>query len=87
MSEEGKKTPQLVGVVTSDAMEKSIVVYVERRVRHPLYGKYMKRSTKFIVHDPESLAGKGDKVKIELCRPISKRKSWVLVEILNKNAA
>ena len=87
MSDDNKTPRQLVGDVISTAMDKSIVVYVERRVRHPLYGKYMKRSTKLIVHDPEGLANNGDKVKIELVKPISKRKSWLLVEILKKNAA
>ncbi len=87
MSDENKTPRQLIGTVISTAMDKSIVVYIERRVRHPLYGKYMKRSTKLIVHDPEGVAGKGDKVRIELVKPISKRKSWVLAEILEKNAA
>ena len=74
----------LTGSVTSDAMDKSITVTVERRIKHPVYGKYVKRSTKLHVHDENNQCSKGDVVVIEQCRPISKTKSWRLVEVVEK---
>lgn len=73
-----------IGVVTSDKMEKSITVYVERRVKHKTYGKFIKRSKKFIAHDEKNECGTGDLVKIMETRPLSKNKRWRLVEILEK---
>ena len=73
-----------IGVVTSNKMEKSIVVIVERKVKHPLYGKFVKKATKFIVHDQENTCNEGDKVKIMETRPLSKNKNWRLVEILER---
>lgn len=74
----------LIGSVTSDAMDKCITVTIERRIKHPVYGKYIKRSTKLHVHDENNECGKGDVVMIEQCRPMSKTKSWRLVQIVEK---
>ena len=73
-----------VGVVTSDKMEKSITVSVERKVKHPIYGKYMKTSKKFMAHDEKNECGIGDTVKIMETRPLSKSKCWRLVEVVEK---
>ena len=70
------------GVVVSDAMDKSIVVRVERRIRHKLYGKEMKRHKKYHAHDEKNEARKGDVVRISETRPLSKLKRWRLVEIV-----
>ena len=70
----------LSGRVTSDKMDKTITVLVERRVMHPLYKKFIRRSKKYAAHDENNLCKQGDSVRIEECRPISKRKSWLLVE-------
>ncbi len=72
------------GKVISNKMQKSIVVAIERKVAHPLYKKYFKRTTKFYVHDEKSEAGVGDTVKIMETRPLSKLKRWRLVEIVAK---
>ena len=74
----------LTGRVTSDKMDKTVTVTVERRVRHPLYGKIVKRSSKFHVHDETNECGMNDVVMIEQCRPISKSKSWRLVKVIEK---
>ncbi len=73
-----------VGKVISNKMQKSIIVVVERKVAHPLYKKYFKRSTKFYAHDEKNEAGVGDMVKIMETRPLSKLKCWRLVEIVTK---
>jgi small subunit ribosomal protein S17 len=73
-----------IGKVVSNKMEKSIIVVTERKVAHPLYKKYFKRSTKFYAHDEKSEAGIGDTVKIMETRPLSKLKRWRLVEIVAK---
>ena len=70
----------LTGRVTSDKMDKTITVLVERRVIHPLYKKFIRRSKKYAAHDEANLCKVGDAVRIEECRPISKRKTWLLVE-------
>ena len=69
----------LTGVVTSDKADKTITVKVERKVKHPLYGKVIKRATKVHAHDEDNSASKGDIVSVKECRPISKSKTWVLV--------
>jgi small subunit ribosomal protein S17 len=74
----------LTGMVTSDAMDKSITVTIERRIKHPVYGKYIRRSTRLHVHDENNECSKGDVVVIEQCRPMSKTKSWRLVEVVEK---
>ena len=73
-----------IGVVVSNKMEKSIVVLVERKVKHPMYGKFVKKSTKFMAHDEKNEAGIGDTVRIMETRPLSKNKCWRLVEIVEK---
>ena len=73
-----------IGVVTSNKMEKSIVVMVERKVKHPLYEKFVKKSTKFIAHDQENTCNEGDTVKIMETRKMSKKKNWRLVDIIER---
>ncbi|MSP05296.1 MAG: 30S ribosomal protein S17 [Acetobacteraceae bacterium] len=70
----------LAGRVTSDKMDKTITVLVERRVMHPLYKKFIRRSKKYAAHDEENICKEGDVVRIEECRPISKRKTWQVIE-------
>ena len=70
------------GVVTSDKMDQTVTVMIERKIKHPLYGKYVKKSTKIHAHDPDNKCQQGDLVKIAECRPISKTKSWKVVEIV-----
>ncbi len=82
MTTEIKRTRQ--GKVISNKGDKSITVLVERQVKHPLYGKYIKRSTKLHAHDENNECGEGDTVSIAECRPLSKTKSWRLVEILER---
>ncbi len=74
----------LVGRVTSNKMEKSITVAVERQVKHPIYGKYIKRTTKIHAHDEVNQCNEGDVVTIRECRPLSKTKAWTLVEVVTK---
>jgi len=73
-----------VGVVSSSKMEKSITVIVERRVKHPKYGKFVKKTSKFVAHDEKNECNEGDTVKIMETRPLSKRKNWRLVEIVER---
>ncbi|MCQ2534084.1 MAG: 30S ribosomal protein S17 [Clostridia bacterium] len=73
-----------VGIVSSNKMDKTIVVSVEEHVKHPLYGKIMKRTYKLKAHDEENACGEGDKVLVMETRPISKDKRWRLVEIIEK---
>jgi small subunit ribosomal protein S17 len=79
-----KNTRTLQGKVISAKMEKSIVVAVERKVKHPLYGKFMKRTTKLHAHDETNQCSEGDVVIISECRPLSKTKSWTLEQIVSK---
>ncbi|MCH1921475.1 MULTISPECIES: 30S ribosomal protein S17 [Shewanella] len=74
----------LQGKVTSNKMDKSITVAVERQVKHPIYGKYVKRTTKIHAHDEQNQCNEGDIVTISQCRPLSKTKSWTLVEVVSK---
>ena len=76
----------LTGVVTSDKADKTITVQIERKVKHPLYGKIIKRSTKVHAHDEGNTATIGDVVTVQECRPLSKSKTWMLVETANKVA-
>ena len=73
------------GVVSSDKMEKTITVAVERKVKHPIYGKFVKKTTKFHAHDENNEAKPGDVVKIMETRPLSKTKRWRLVEVIEKS--
>jgi small subunit ribosomal protein S17 len=72
------------GRVTSNKADKTVTVLLERQVKHPLYGKYIKRSTKVHAHDEDNSCGEGDLVKISECRPLSKTKSWQVVEIVER---
>ncbi|MCS7017662.1 MAG: 30S ribosomal protein S17 [Cytophagales bacterium] len=82
--EQRKLRKTRVGVVVSNKMDKSIVVAVERRVKHPTYGKFMKKTTKFYAHDERNECLEGDTVKIMETRPLSKLKRWRLVEIIER---
>lgn len=73
-----------VGVVVSNKMEKSIVVAVARKVKHPIYGKFVNKTTKFTAHDETNQCGEGDTVRIQETRPLSKSKCWRLVEIIER---
>ncbi|MBK8626249.1 MAG: 30S ribosomal protein S17 [Saprospiraceae bacterium] len=73
-----------IGVVSSNKMDKSITVLIERKLKHPIYGKFVKKSKKFLVHDENNVCNEGDTVKITETRPLSKNKSWRLVEVLEK---
>jgi small subunit ribosomal protein S17 len=73
-----------IGVVVSNKMEKSIVILVERKVKHPKYGKFVKKSTKFMAHDEKNEANIGDTVRIMETRPLSRNKCWRLVEVIEK---
>ena len=84
ISDENKVNRTLTGRVVSNAMDKTVTVLIERRVKHALYGKFMSRSTKVHAHDEANACGQGDLVRVEQCRPLSKTKSWRLLEILEK---
>jgi small subunit ribosomal protein S17 len=84
MTQETESRRTLVGRVVSDKMDKSISVLVETREQHPLYKKYMRRSKKFHAHDADNACQIGDLVRIEECRPISKTKTWRLVEVIER---
>jgi small subunit ribosomal protein S17 len=73
-----------IGKVTSNKMQKSITVAVDRKVKHPIYGKFVHKTTKFMAHDEKNEAGIGDTVRISETRPLSKSKRWRLVEIIEK---
>jgi len=73
-----------IGIVTSSKMEKSIVISVERKVKHPKYGKFVKKTTKFVAHDEKNDCNEGDTVRIMETRPLSKSKNWRLVEIIER---
>jgi small subunit ribosomal protein S17 len=73
-----------IGIVTSDKMDKSIVVSVERKVKHPKYGKFVKKTTKFVAHDEKNDCNIGDTVRIMETRPLSKTKNWRLVEVVER---
>jgi len=72
------------GAVVSNKMDKTIVVAVKRKVKHPIYGKFVNKTTKFVAHDEENTCNEGDLVKIMETRPMSKRKNWRLVEIIER---
>jgi len=86
MSEQEKAVRTVTGRVVSNKMEKTITVLVERRVKHPLYGKYITRSSKLHAHDESNECGEGDLVVIAESRPLSKTKSWRLVQVVEKAA-
>ncbi|HPY39729.1 30S ribosomal protein S17 [Thiothrix eikelboomii] len=86
MSEEVKVERSLMGRVISDKMDKSIVVLMERQVKHPIYGKFIKRSKKYHVHDENNECKVGDTVSFKECRPLSKTKHWTLVKVVERAA-
>ena len=84
MEEVRKKRKVREGLVTSNKMDKSVVVSVERKLKHPKYGKFLKRTTKLMAHDEQNECNMGDKVKVMVTRPLSKNKCWRLVEIIER---
>lgn len=84
MSETVKLRKTRIGVVASSSMDKSITVTIERKLRHPIYGKFVKKTKKFMAHDESNECNVGDTVKIMETRPLSKRKRWKMVEILER---
>ncbi len=84
MTEQQESNRTLTGRVSSNKMNKSITVEVERKVKHPIYGKYIRRSTKVHAHDEDNQCNIGDTVTVEQCRPISKSKTWRLVRIVER---
>ncbi len=85
MTEQKVSERTTIGKVVSSKMDKTIVVSVERKVKHPLYGKYIKRSSKMYAHDDENTCKAGDIVLIKQCRPLSKTKHWMLVQVLEQS--
>jgi len=75
---------QRTGRVVSNRMNKTITVAVDRQIKHPIYGKYITKTTKYMAHDEENTANEGDKVQIMSTRPLSKRKTWRLIEVLER---
>ncbi len=86
MSEEKKSQRTIVGRVVSDKMDKTVSVAIERRIKHPVYGKYIRRTTKVMAHDAANECKPGDRVAISECRPISKNKSWSVVSVVERAA-
>jgi len=84
MTEQSQIQRTLTGKVVSNKMDKSITVLIERKVKHPVYGKYITRSTKLHAHDEQNVCQEGDVVTISECRPLSKSKNWTLVEVVEK---
>ena len=84
MSETQKTAKTLTGFVVSNKMNKTIAVLIKRTVKHPLYGKYIKRTTKLLAHDEQNECNEGDMVVIEATRPVSKSKSWRLQKIITR---
>ena len=86
MTEKTKQLRTVEGRVVSNKMNKTVTVLVERQVKHALYGKYLRRSTKLHAHDEENVCKEGDVVRISECRPLSKTKNWRVVEIITRAA-
>ena len=84
MSSEDKVLRTHTGSVISDRMDKTATVLIERKVKHPLYGKFVKKSTKLHIHDENNECSMGDTVQFTECRPMSKTKSWTLVKVVDK---
>ncbi len=87
MDNQDKKLRTVQGKVVSNKMDKSIVVLTERRVKHPVYGKFLSKSSKIHAHDEDNQCSIGDVVTIKECRPISKTKSWTLVEVVTPSVS
>ena len=86
MSEEKKAKRTITGRVVSDKMDKTVSVAIERLIKHPVYGKYIRRTTKVLAHDAANECKPGDTVQISECRPISKNKSWSVVNVVERSA-
>jgi len=86
MSEEKKVQRTMVGRVVSDKMDKTVSVAIERLIKHPVYGKFIRRTTKVLAHDANNECKRGDRVAISECKPISKNKSWAVVEVVERAA-
>ena len=86
MSEENKVQRTVIGRVVSDKMDKTVSVAIERRIKHPVYGKYIRRTAKVLAHDASNECKEGDRVAISECRPVSKNKSWSVVNIVERAA-
>ena len=86
MSEETKTQRTLVGRVVSDKMDKTVSVAIERMIKHPVYGKYIRRTSKVLAHDQDNTCKPGDRVAIAECKPISKNKSWAVVNVVERSA-
>ncbi|HNP63340.1 MAG TPA: 30S ribosomal protein S17 [Woeseiaceae bacterium] len=86
MSEETKAQRTIVGRVVSDKMDKTVSVAIERLIKHPVYGKYIRRTSKVMAHDATNQCKPGDRVAISECRPISKNKSWSVVDVIERAA-
>ena len=86
MSEENKVQRTIVGRVVSDKMDNTVSVAIERLVKHPVYGKFIRRTTKVLAHDANNECKPGDRVSISECKPISKNKSWAVVEVVERAA-
>jgi len=84
---ETKAIRTITGKVVSNKMNKTVAVSVERKVKHPMYGKYVRKTAKYLAHDEENACNEGDIVTIAECRPLSKNKSWRLVEIVERATA
>ncbi|SIO11859.1 30S ribosomal protein S17 [Chitinophaga niabensis] len=84
MTEERKVRKTRIGLVSSNKMDKTITVEVERKVKHPIYGKFIKKTTKFMAHDEKNECSIGDTVRIMESRPLSKNKNWRMVEVIAK---
>ena len=87
MSTETKNTPTLTGRVVSTKMQKTIAVEIERLIRHEQYGKFIRRTTKLLAHDEKGEPKEGDTVQITPCRPLSRRKSWKLLKVIERASA
>ena len=83
---EDKNTRKVVGRVVSDKMDKTVSVAIERMIKHPVYGKYIRRTSKVLAHDAENTCKEGDRVAISEIRPISKNKSWAVVDVVERAA-
>ena len=84
MSENANQLRTVEGRVVSNKMDKTVTILVERQVKHALYGKYIRRSTKLHAHDEENTCNEGDVVRVSECRPLSKTKNWRVVEIITR---
>ncbi len=86
MSDNATPLRTVEGRVVSNKMNKTVTILVERQIKHPLYGKYIRRSTKLHAHDEANVCNEGDVVRVTECRPLSKTKNWRVVEIVTKSA-